>query len=136
MNPIEYLTDIEIKAAEALLVQKITKKSLEDISADLGISRRYLFDIRQKPAFKTYMRHRAMEQASEDLHEVMHALKAKAKKGDVKAIRTLLEVIDAFPTKKHEIKQEINATHSRSDEAIEAERREIEKELQQLNLLN
>ncbi|WP_243549976.1 phBC6A51 family helix-turn-helix protein [Priestia megaterium] len=136
MNSIDFLTDTEIKAAEALLVQKITKKSLEDISKDLGISRRHLFDIRQKQTFKAYMRRRAMEQAAEDLHEVISALKTKAKKGDVKAIRTLLEVIDAFPTKKHEIKQEINATHSRSDEAIEAERREIEKELQQLNLLN
>ncbi|MDM5283106.1 phBC6A51 family helix-turn-helix protein [Peribacillus frigoritolerans] len=136
MDKFEALTHIEIMAAEALLVQKVTKKSLEDISTEIGISRRHLFDIRQKTEFKAFMKRRALEQASDDIHEVIHVLKAKAKKGDIKAIRTLFEVADLFPNKKLEVKQEINATHSRSSEEIEADRMAIQRELEEMKLMN
>jgi transposase-like protein len=129
-NNNEILTRSQIEAAEEILVMRQTGKSFRDIAKQVGIVERTLRKWRQLPAFKEYLRDRAIEVATESRAEILEKLTEMANKGNLKAIDIYFRVTGSYPAEKHEL--HAIQREDRSNEAIREDINELRKILREV----
>lgn len=126
----EGLNSTEILALEAIANKG--KKTYTDIAEELGLSRRHLTRIRQKPKFKEALRIRAMEEMSESVNEFTRVVEKRALEGHYK-FAELYAKMNGLLVEKSEVKQtseEGNRPYKGlSNEDLEKEMRKLQDEL-------
>lgn len=125
------LTPEQVMAAELYMARKSNGMSVEDVAAQIGVSRRTIYRWLQLPEFKRYCREKAVEVAEESLGRVLDVLTQKALEAkNAKFVELYLKVCGVLNGEM--VKVDVNAVTDddpRSNEAIEAEIEEMKRQL-------
>lgn len=126
----EDLTLPQLMAIELLLAKDLKGLKFSEIAQACEVSERTLQRWRQLPAFQAEYRRRAVQLLGDSLPQVLQVLQKKAIQGSNKSIELYLKTLGLM-------KSEIDVTarpgppkDDRSNEAIDAEIRQLEQELE------
>ena len=110
------LTPHEIQLAEAILTMKANNKTYTQIADENGISRRHLQRIREKQAFRDYVKERSLQESSAKTPLVLDSLEKKAIEGNVKAIELFAKIHGLFAPDRLEVESTVTSKDKTNDD--------------------
>ncbi|WJH34276.1 phBC6A51 family helix-turn-helix protein [Paenibacillus sp. CC-CFT747] len=123
------LSPEQMRAAEMMLSKRQTGATLQEIADEFQISERQLRRWRdENPAFREFMKRRALEMAGDSLNEVMAVLTEKALQGNNKSIEIYLKSLGIWAEKIDITARQVQPDDN-SNEALERSIKELSKEL-------
>ncbi|KQX45875.1 phBC6A51 family helix-turn-helix protein [Paenibacillus sp. Root444D2] len=126
------LTNEQLTAIEYLSMPRNGGRSLEEISAEIGISVRTLYDWRSSEVFAVEVRRRTMQRVAEHLPAVMDTLTRKAMEGSsIRAVETWLKAQGLLSAEM--VIRPAALEDDRSNESIEAEIERLKIELGEID---
>jgi transposase-like protein len=129
----EKLSPEQLRAAEMILARRQTGETFADIASHFNISERQLYRWRELPAFKEYLRRRALDIASESLGLVMSTLTEKAIAGNNKSIELYLKSLGVWNERQYlDVTARQAQPEDRSTEALEASLDELRRQLEDI----
>lgn len=124
------LSPLQIMAIELLIQKHLTKMTFREVSEKLGVDERTLLRWSANPVFRETLRVSSIEALGDSTHEVLATLTRKAISGDNKAIQMFLQVTGLLSEGAGVTKAE--EPDPKSNEAIEAEILELERQLAEI----
>jgi len=125
----EPLTLQQLMAIEMLLIREIKKITYAEIAEACGVSERTLQRWRRLPEFQKEYRRRALEVLGDSLPQVLKVLEKKALQGSNKSIELYLKTLGMLKSEMDVTARQAPPVDQRSNEAIEREIKELEREL-------